>query len=168
MPQETYYIESPFRSSSRPSKLAALTTGGVVLVACAAYVAWSFSESHIGATEPLGERITLSAGDEREIELSTPMLSPPENGDETPMELDNSVETDGLPVINAHLEVPTGIEPLQLRDLPDSQLRQLSHRHAAAAGPQRDDAGAWLTGTIESSLQTDAGDSDPTMSRFVR
>jgi hypothetical protein len=168
MPQETSNIESQFRSSSRPSKLAALTTGGVVFIACAGYIGWSFSESDTVATEPMGERITLSTGDEREIELNTPMLSPPRYGNETPLELDNSGETDGLPVINAHLEVPTSVEPLQLGDLPDSQLRQLSHGSASPAEPQRDAAGAWLTGTIESPSPTDAVDSDPAISRFVR
>jgi len=166
MSQDDSAIPFPIRSSSGPSKLAVGATCGVVVCACLGYMAWSLSDGHSYAIDVPEEGITLSAGDASELRLKTPTTASHEVTDETPLELDNSVETDGLPVINAHLEVPTSIEPLQLQDLPDSQLRQLSHESGTQSGKARDGAGAWLTGTIESSIATD--DSDSTISRYLR
>lgn len=165
--QDALSISSVFRSSVGPSKLAVGATCGVVACACLSYIAWSLSDRDASVPESPEQGVTLSARDASEIHLKTPNLAPTGDGDETPLQLDNSIETDGLPVINAHLEVPTSAEPLQLRDLPDTQLRQLSHQTATpAAGPASEGAGAWLTGTIESSFGE--GDFKSTISRYLR
>jgi hypothetical protein len=166
MSQGSPAIHIPFRSSSGPSKLAVGATCGIVACACLSYIAWSLSDWHSGTAESSDEGITLSVSDASEIHLKTPSLAFDQGDDETPLELDNSIETDGLPVINAHLEVPTSIEPQQLRDLPDSHLRQLSHEAATPAGPPADGEGAWLTGTIESPFVD--GESSRTISRYLR
>jgi hypothetical protein len=166
MSQHALHIRSSFRSSSGPSKLAVWTTCGIVACACLGYVVWSLADHHTVASDSAEPGITLSPREPGEVHLKTPNLISSEDGTETPLELDNSIETDGLPVINAHLEVPTSAEPLQLRDLPPTELRQLSHETASQAVAPNERSGAWLTGTIESSFAE--GDADATISRYVR
>ena len=162
--QDALNIPGAFRSSAGPSKRAVWTTCGIVACACLSYIAWSLSDRAESIADAPAEGITLSARDASEVQLQTPNLAPAGDGDETPLELDNSIETDGLPVINAHLEVPTSAEPLQLRDLPEAQLRQLSHERGTSAGSPDGSAGAWLTGTIDFA----GGDADPALSRYLR
>jgi len=166
MSQDVSSIESSFRSSSGPSKLAVWTTCGIVACACLGYIAWSFGDHSTIASDTAEAGVTLSAREPGEVHLKTPNLVSSHDGTETPLELDDSIETDGLPVINAHLEVPTGAEPLQLRDLPPTELRQLSHETASPAAAPNESSGAWLTGTIEGSFAD--GDADATISRYVR
>jgi hypothetical protein len=166
MSLDALHIHSSFRSSSGPSKLAVWTTCGIVVCACLSYVAWSLADHHAEPADSSDEGVTLSAREASEVHLKTPNLVSSEDGTETPLELDNSIGTDELPVINAHLEVPTSAEPLQLRDLPPTELRQLSHETASPEAAPKESSGAWLTGTIESAFPD--GDSDATISRYVR
>jgi hypothetical protein len=166
MSLDALHLHSSFRSSSGPSKLAVWTTCGIVACACVSYIVWSLADHRTVIADGSEAGITLSPREPSEVRLKTPNLVSSDEGTETPLELDNSIETDGLPVINAHLEVPTSAEPLQLRDLPPTQLRQLNHETASRAAASNEGSGAWLTGTIESSF-TDS-DAEAPILRYVR
>ncbi|MBA3314489.1 MAG: hypothetical protein M3552_05550 [Planctomycetota bacterium] len=151
------------RTPSRPpSRLAAGVTGAAVAVVCVGYVAWSLFQGQSEAVEPAGEGIALSASDDRDQILSPP---PIDHDAETPLSLDDTIDLDEIPVINAHLEVPVDLESSADRLPQTGSLQQLGHETAAAPQSSADSTGAWLTGTIEPAAP---GDSHQTISRFLR
>lgn len=143
------------------SRLAAGLTGVTVVAACAAYVAWSllaggteddrFADQGIALSMEIVEDTEHTASHSNDAEL-----------DETPLSLDDATDLGDLPVINAHLEVPSNCEPCEFEPPVANLLQQLGHEPAA----QDQSTGVWLKGTIEPAGSID--DADPPFARFLR